>query len=146
MLGWSPRISTSRTPAPSLGQDLYFSLDVASAYLYNVIDIVLGEFEYFILSSAARLGDEAYGAAIRQDLEAMTGRQCSIGALYTTLDRLEQKELIRTWMGEPSPERGGRAKKMVRMTAKGVREARAFYDAVTKVSVGAAWATGGVYR
>ena len=110
------------------------------------MNIVLGEFEYFILSSAARLGDDAYGAAIRQDLEAMTGRQCSLGALYTTLDRLEQKGLIRTWMGEPSPERGGRAKKMVRITAKGVREAQAFYVAVMRVSVGAAWATGGVRR
>lgn len=106
---------------------------------------MLGEFEYFVLSSAARLGDDAYGAAIRQNLEAMTGRQCSLGALYTTLDRLEQKGLIRTWMGEPSPERGGRAKKMVRITAKGVREAQAFYKAVLRVSVGAAWATGGIH-
>lgn len=107
---------------------------------------MLGEFEYFILSSAARLGDDAYGAAIRQDLEAMTGRQCSLGALYTTLDRLEQKGLIRTWTGEPTPERGGRAKKMVRSTVKGVREAQAFYEAVLRVSVGAAWATGGVHQ
>ncbi|HXE13093.1 MAG TPA: PadR family transcriptional regulator [Bryobacteraceae bacterium] len=115
-------------------------------YLHNAVDIVLGEFEYLILSSAARLGDNAYGAAIRQDLEVMTGRQCSLGALYTTLDRLEHKGLIRTWMGEPTPERGGRAKKMVRITAKGVREAQAFYEAVVRVSVGAAWAIGGVHR
>lgn len=107
---------------------------------------MLGEFEYFILSSAARLGDNAYGAAIRQDMEAVTGRQCSLGALYTTLDRLEQKGLIRTWMGEPSPERGGRAKKMVRITVKGIREAQAFYEAIVKVSVGAAWAADGVHR
>ena len=107
---------------------------------------MLGEFEYFILSSAARLGDDAYGAAIRQDLEVMTGRQCSLGALYTTVDRLEQKGLIATWMGEPTPERGGRAKKMVRVTAKGVREAQAFYNAVVAVSIGAAWANGGVHR
>ena len=107
---------------------------------------MLGEFEYFLLSSAARLGEDAYGAAIRQDLEAMTGRQCSLGALYTTLDRLEQKGLIRTWMGEPSPERGGRAKKMVRLTTKRAREAQAFYEAVVRVSAGAAWATGGVPR
>lgn len=107
---------------------------------------MLGEFEYLILSSAARLGDGAYGAAIRQDLEAVTGRQCSLGALYTTVDRLEQKGLIRTWMGEPSPERGGRAKKMVRVTANGVREAQAFYNAVLTVSIGAAWANQGVHR
>jgi DNA-binding PadR family transcriptional regulator len=114
-------------------------------YLHNVVDIVLGEFEYLILSLAARLGDNAYGAAIRQDLEVMTGRQCSLGALYTTLDRLEHKGLIKTWRGEPTPERGGRAKKMVRITAKGVREAQAFYEAVVRVSVGAAWATEGVH-
>lgn len=107
---------------------------------------MLGEFEYFILSSAAKLADKAYGAAIRQDLEDATGRQCSLGALYTTLDRLEQKGFIRTWMGEPSPERGGRAKKMVRVTAKGLREAEAFYVAVVRVTLGAAWATGGAHR
>jgi DNA-binding PadR family transcriptional regulator len=101
---------------------------------------MLGEFEYFILSSAARLGEDAYGAAMRQDIEALTGRQCSIGALYTTLDRLEQKGFIKTRMGEPTAERGGRAKKMVRITAKGIREAQEFYKAVARVSVGAAWA------
>ncbi len=107
---------------------------------------MLGEFEYFVLSAAARLGDDAYGAAIRKDLEATTGRQCSLGALYTTLDRLEQKGLIRTWMGEPSPERGGRAKKLVRVTANGGREARVFYEAVVRVSVGAHWAVGELHR
>ena len=76
----------------------------------------------------------------------MTGRKCSLGALYTTLERLEQKGLIRTWMGEPSPERGGRAKKMVRITVRGVREAQAFYLAVSRVSIGTAWASGGVHR
>ena len=105
---------------------------------------MLGEFEYFILSSAARLRDDAYGAAMRQDLEAMTGRQCSVGALYTTLDRLEQKGFIKTWMGEPTPERGGRAKRMVRITAKGSREAQAFYKAVMKASVGATWTAEGM--
>lgn len=69
----------------------------------------------------------------------MTGRQCSIGALYTTLDRLERKSFIKSWIGEPSPERGGRAKRMVRITAKGLREAQAFYAAVMSISVGAAW-------
>jgi PadR family transcriptional regulator, regulatory protein PadR len=136
----------SRMPLSSLWMKQYFCLDMDLNYLHNVIDIVLGEFEYFILSSTARLGDDAYGAAIRKDLELMTGRECSLGALYTTVDRLEQKGLIRTWMGEPTPERGGRAKKMVRITAKGVREAQAFYEAVVRVSVGVAWAIGGVDR
>lgn len=101
---------------------------------------MLGEFEYLLLASAARLGSEAYGAAIRADIEAAAGRRCSIGALYTTLDRLEGKGLVRTWMGEPTPQRGGRPKRMVRVTAAGVRAAAAFYSAVEGVSRGASWA------
>jgi len=100
---------------------------------------MLGEFEYLLLSAAARLGEDAYGAAIRQDIENSTGRRCSIGALYTTLDRLEEKGLISTWMGKATPQRGGRPKRMVRVTAKGLRAAAAFYDAVVRVSRGVSW-------
>jgi PadR family transcriptional regulator, regulatory protein PadR len=100
----------------------------------------LGEFEYLMLTAAARLGDDAYGAAIRQAIEDATGSACSIGALYTTLDRLEGKGLIKTWMGDPTPERGGRPKRMVRVTPKGVQAASAFYKAVQRVSRGVAWA------
>jgi PadR family transcriptional regulator PadR len=100
---------------------------------------MLGEFEYLLLTAAARLGEGAYGAAIRQEIEGATGRQCSIGALYTTLDRLEAKGLVNTWMGEATPQRGGRAKRMVRVTAKGMAAAGAFYSAVTRVSRGVAW-------
>ena len=101
---------------------------------------MLGEFEYLIVTSAARFGDKAYGAAIREAIEAATGRTCSIGALYTTVERLEAKGLLKTWMGEPTSQRGGRAKRMVRVTAAGVRSAKEFYDAVTRISRGAAWA------
>jgi DNA-binding PadR family transcriptional regulator len=100
---------------------------------------MLGEFEYLLLSAAARLGEDAYGAAIRQEIEATTERRCSIGALYTTLDRLEAKGLLQTWMGDPTPQRGGRAKRIVRVTAKGIREARTFYNAVMRVSRGVSW-------
>ena len=101
----------------------------------------LGEFEYLMLTAAARLGDDAYGLAIRQEIEEATGRPCSLGALYTTLDRLELKGLIRTWMGDPTPQRGGRPKRMVRITAKGEQAAAAFYEAVMRVSRGVTWAT-----
>jgi PadR family transcriptional regulator, regulatory protein PadR len=101
----------------------------------------LGEFEYLMLTAVARLGDQAYGLAIRQEIEEATGRQCSLGALYTTLDRLELKGLIRTWMGDPTPQRGGRPKRMVRITSTGEQAAGAFYDAVIRVSRGVAWAT-----
>jgi PadR family transcriptional regulator, regulatory protein PadR len=101
---------------------------------------VLGEFEYLVVTCAARLGHEAYGAAIRQALKDSTGRECSIGALYTTLDRLERKRLIQTEMGEATPQRGGRAKRMVRVTAAGEEAAAAFYNSVMRVSDGVAWA------
>ena len=108
-------------------------------YYYNVIVIMLGEFEYLVLSAAARLGDDAYGAAIRQEIERATGSPCSVGALYTTLDRLEEKGLIDTWMGDATLQRGGRRKRRVRVAAKGVREAAAFYDAVTRASQSVPW-------
>jgi PadR family transcriptional regulator, regulatory protein PadR len=101
----------------------------------------LGEFEYLMLTAVARLGDTAYGLAIRQQIEEATGRQCSLGALDTTLDRLELKGLIKTWMGDPTPQRGGRPKRMVRITSKGEQAASAFYEAVMRVSRGVTWAT-----
>jgi len=100
---------------------------------------MLGEFEYLMLTAAARLGEAAYGAAIRQEIQDATGRPCSLGALYTTLDRLESKGLIRTFMGEATPQRGGRPKRMVQITAKGAQAAREFYVAVTRVSRGVSW-------
>lgn len=102
---------------------------------------MLGEFEYLILSAATRLHDSAYGAAIRKEIEQATRHCCSIGALYTTLDRLEDKGLIKTWLGDPTPQRGGRPKRMVRVTANGVRAASDFYGAVRRVSRGVSWET-----
>jgi PadR family transcriptional regulator PadR len=101
---------------------------------------MLGEFEYLLITAAAALGDDAYGAAIREEIAATTGRKCSIGALYTTIDRLETKGLLKTWMGGATAERGGRAKRMVRVTPKGVLAAKDFYEAVRRVSRGASWA------
>jgi DNA-binding PadR family transcriptional regulator len=100
---------------------------------------MLGEFEYLLLSASARLGDQAYGAAIRAEVERATGTPCSVGALYTTLDRLEAKGLIETWMGDATLQRGGRRKRHVRITVKGSREGAAFYDAVTRASQGVSW-------
>jgi len=102
----------------------------------------LGEFEYLLITAAARLADGAYGAAIREEIEAATGRKCSIGALYTTLDRLEAKKLLKTWMGNATPQRGGRAKRVVRVTSKGALAAKDFYDAIMRVSRGTTWAVG----
>lgn len=92
-----------------------------------------------LITATARLGDDAYGASIRSEIEVQMNRKCSIGALYTTLDRLEAKGLVQTWMGGATPERGGRSKRMVRVTTKGVRAATEFYRAVIKISRGASW-------
>ena len=100
---------------------------------------MLGEFEYVLMTVAAGLGESAYGAAIREEIEKVAGRSCSIGALYTTIERLEKKGLLTTWMGEATAERGGRAKRMVRVTPKGVKAAKDFYDVVIRVSRGASW-------
>jgi|SRR5579859_7716891 len=100
---------------------------------------MLGEFEYVLLAAAVRLGDEAYGAAIRDEIERATKRRCSIGALYTTIDRLESKGLLQTWMGEATPQRGGRAKRMIRVTPKGKKAAVDFYQSVSRISRGLAW-------
>jgi PadR family transcriptional regulator PadR len=105
---------------------------------------MIGEFEYLLITAAARLGVGAYGAAIREEIAAVTGRTCSIGALYTTVDRLQTKGLIKTWMGDATPQRGGRAKRMICVTSKGVLAAKAFYDSVIRVSRGVAWETKGV--
>ena len=101
---------------------------------------MLGEFEYLLITAASGLGEEAYGAAIRDAIEETTGRKCSLGALYTTLDRLEAKGLVETWMGGATQQRGGRAKRMVRVTGDGAGAAKDFYDAVRRISRGAAWA------
>jgi DNA-binding PadR family transcriptional regulator len=101
--------------------------------------IMLGEFEYLLLTAAVRLGEDAYGASIRPEIEAATNRRCSIGAVYTTLDRLETKGFLKTWMGDATPQRGGRAKRMVRVTARGIHAATGFYNAVTRASRGVSW-------
>jgi len=101
---------------------------------------MLGEFEYLLLSAAAKLGEDAYGASIRREIEDATKRRCAVGALYTTLDRLEAKGLVTTWMGDPTPQRGGRPKRMVRVTGEGVQEAKAFFRAVSRASRGVSWA------
>ena len=100
---------------------------------------MLGEFEYLLITAAATLGDNAYGASIREEIEISTGRKCSIGALYTTIERLEKKGLVKTWMGEATTARGGRAKRMIRVTPKGVESAKAFYEAIMRMSRGASW-------
>ena len=71
----------------------------------------LGEFEQVVMLAILRLGTDAYGVPIRREIAACTDRDPSPGALYTTLERLEGKGLVRSRFGDPTPERGGRAKR-----------------------------------
>ena len=87
----------------------------------------LGEFELMVLLAILRLGDEAYGGAVLREIDRRTGRSVTGGGLYITLDRLESKGYIRSRLGDPGPERGGRPRRYVKVTAKGfaaVRESR----------------------
>ena len=80
---------------------------------------MLGEFEKVILMALIRLRGNAYGVSIRQELSSQLGREVAVGAVYTTLDRLEQKGYVSSWMGEPTPERGGRSKRFFQLEATG---------------------------
>lgn len=81
----------------------------------------LGEFEQIVLLALLRLGKNAYGVPIRQEIEQRAKRPVTIGALYSTLDRLEAKGYIRSWFAEPTAERGGRAKRFFRVEPLGVK-------------------------
>jgi DNA-binding PadR family transcriptional regulator len=81
----------------------------------------LGNFEEIVLLAVLRLAENAYGAKIRQTVAEATERDVSIGAVYATLDRLERKGYLKSWQGEATPERGGRAKRYFRIEGVGVR-------------------------
>ena len=80
----------------------------------------LGEFEHIVLLTILRLGDGAYGAMIRVEIERVTGRSPAIGSVHATLDRLERKGLVSSWTGEPTAERGGKAKRHFKIEAAGL--------------------------
>ena len=79
----------------------------------------LSELEFLALAAVMRLGADGYGVAIGEDIEERTGRSVSIGSLYKALQRLEDRDLVESFVGEPTGERGGRAKKHLRITAEG---------------------------
>lgn len=85
---------------------------------------VLGGVELLVLLALMRLGDDAYGVPISNEIEASCGRSVSVGSIYITLGRLERKGLVVSRLGAPTAERGGRAKTYFSPTADGLREAR----------------------
>ena len=93
----------------------------------------LGEFEHLVLLAILRLGDAAYAPAILDELETRTGRPASPGSMYVTLDRLEDKGLLRSRLANSGDERGGRPRRYVTVTALGVRELRASRKALIKL-------------
>ena len=84
----------------------------------------VGQLELTVLLAVARLGDDAYGLSIRRDVSARTCRDYSVGAVYTTLQRLEDKGLLRSRATEPLPVRGGRSRRQFKITAAGHRAVR----------------------
>lgn len=84
----------------------------------------IGEFEELVLLAILKLSDNAYGVPIREVLEEATSRTISVGALYATLNRLEEKGLVSTKVGDATPERGGRAKRYFRVEGSGMRALR----------------------
>ena len=97
---------------------------------------VLGDFEQLVLLALLRLGPDAYGATVRREIETHARRELSISAVYTTLQRLEQKGFVRSRMGDPTPERGGRRRKHFDLLPPGRRALRAAYDAFARMTAG----------
>jgi DNA-binding PadR family transcriptional regulator len=84
----------------------------------------LGNFELMVLLAVLRVGEDAYGVPIARELEDKISREVLLGSVYAALERLEAKGLVASSLGDPTPERGGRAKRYFTVTAKGLREVR----------------------
>ena len=94
---------------------------------------LLGNFELMVLLALIGLGDEAYGVPISHAIEESTGHEVLVGSVYAALDRLAEKGFVTSRVGEPTPERGGRAKRYFRITAKGLRQVRETRRALIKL-------------
>jgi PadR family transcriptional regulator PadR len=94
----------------------------------------LGEFEVYVLSAIIAAGDDAYGVRIHEGVEEFTSRDIAQGAVYTTLMRLEEKGLIKSRLGETTPERGGRAKRFYTVEAPGQRALRSVLKSIHRAS------------
>jgi PadR family transcriptional regulator PadR len=97
---------------------------------------VLGEFEQLVLLGVLHCGSEAYGVPICRELQTRARRQVSLGAVYKTLDRLEQKRFVRSAFGSATAERGGRRKRIYQVTPTGLKVLRSSLGAVARMSHG----------
>jgi PadR family transcriptional regulator, regulatory protein PadR len=91
----------------------------------------LGHFELLVMLALLRQGEEAYGVPIADAIAQSTGKQVILASVYNTLERLEQKGLVKSTLGQPTPERGGRAKRYFSITTTGLRDVRAAKKALT---------------
>jgi PadR family transcriptional regulator PadR len=96
----------------------------------------IGDFEQRILFALIHLGADAYGVPIRSEIEARTGRAVSAGALYTALDRLEARGLVSSRLGEPTPERGGKRKRLYTVQPAGERALAEVYESLRLMASG----------
>src|SRR5436190_23904741 len=103
----------------------------------------LGGFELLVLLALMRLGDEADGVPISEAIEESSGREVALGSVYITLDRLEQKGLVSSRLGEPTAERGGRAKTYFKVTTRGLKEVRQAQRTLVKLWKGVPELEGG---
>jgi PadR family transcriptional regulator, regulatory protein PadR len=84
----------------------------------------LGSFELMVLLAILRVGEDAYGMLVAREIETASGKEVGLGSVYAALERLTEKGLVSSSVGDPTPERGGRAKQYFRVTAKGLKAAR----------------------
>jgi DNA-binding PadR family transcriptional regulator len=96
----------------------------------------LGEFEHIVLLALLRLEDRAYGVTVRQEIQLRIKREVSIGAVYATLDRLQTKGYVKSFHGDPTPERGGRSKRFFRVSAKGLAAVNRTHRALRSMTEG----------
>jgi DNA-binding PadR family transcriptional regulator len=92
-----------------------------------------GEWELMVILALMRLGDDAYGVPVCREIERQTGREVAVGSVYATLERLEEKGFVSSELGQPTAERGGRAKRYFRITTSGLREVRKTQRALVKL-------------
>jgi DNA-binding PadR family transcriptional regulator len=103
----------------------------------------LGEFELMVMLAVLRLDGDAYGVTISREIEKNTRREVSIGSVYAALERLEEKKLVVSSLGDPTAERGGRAKRYFQITGSGLTEIRKTQRALTRLWTGVPQLEGG---
>lgn len=96
----------------------------------------LGDLERLAMLAVLRLGDQAYAVSVRREIQETTGRSASRGAVFVTLDRLERKGYLRSHKSEPTPERGGKAKRMFQVEAHGIEALSASLREIREMSRG----------